>query len=313
MKSFDDELLLWTERYYEHLKMHGYRMQSVRNYRFALQKFTEFAQREHLRSMEEITAEIIFAFQSELYHFKDSAGRPYAMRSQLAALSALKGFFKYLCDKEALAHNPALGLKMPKQAYRLPYVPGMEEITRLLASADTTKPLGFRDRTIMEVLYATAIRAQELCGLCLYDVDLEDNVLHIREGKGGKERVVPMGEMAAGYVQEYLIRVRAGLLQSDHYDEVFLSRYGKPLRKLDLPSILQKYRQRAGIEGKLTPHSLRHACASHLLKEGCDIRYIQQLLGHASLSTTQVYTRVEISDLKAMHERCHPREKISDV
>lgn len=306
-------LPLLIEQYFESLKLQGYRLQTIKSYRSELQKFLKFAEEEKLTSLEDITPKIVYAFQSELYHYEGKDKKRYSMRTQLAALSTLKGFLKYLFDTQKLENDPGAGLKMPRSGRRLPFVPSVEDVEKLLSIVDTSTPLGFRDRTIMEVLYASGIRAQELCGLCLYDVAPGGRELFIREGKGGKQRVVPLGTIAADYLKEYLQTQRPKLSEDISVDEVFVSKNGRPLLKTDMTAMIKKYRDFAGVEGKLSPHSLRHACASHLLKNGCDIRYIQQLLGHASLSTTQVYTKVEISDLKEIHERCHPREKMLDA
>lgn len=312
MKTVMDKLNLHAEQFYEYLKIRNYREHTIKSYKSGMLKFLEFIQSEELRSLDEITQEVIYDFQATLYHHEDEKGKAYAIKTQSAALTVVKSFFKYLYDSGRISYNPAATIKMPRQRHPLPYVPTVEEISKLLASVDTTTPMGFRDRTIMEVLYGTGIRAQELCALCLYDVKLSGRELHIREGKGGKGRIVPLTEIAASYMREYLTAARPKLLQDGSVQEVFLSKNGKKLLKTDMTAMIKKYRDLAGIEGKLSPHSLRHACATHLLKNGCDIRYIQQLLGHASLSTTQVYTKVEISDLKAVHERCHPRERMND-
>lgn len=312
MKTLPDKLNLHAEQFYEYLKIRNYRGATIKSYKSGMIKFLEYMESESLASLEEITPEAVYDFQAMLYRHEDKEGKPYSMRTQSAALSVVKSFFKYLYDTGRLKYNPAMAIKMPRPRHPLPYVPAEEEIARLLASVDTTTLMGFRDRTIMEVLYAAGIRAQELCALCLYDVKLSGRELHIREGKGGRERIVPLTEIAASYMREYITRTRPKLLQYQSVQEVFLSKNGKKLLKTDMTAMIKKYRELAHIEGKLSPHSLRHACATHLLKNGCDIRYIQQLLGHASLSTTQMYTKVEISELKAVHERCHPREQISD-
>lgn len=313
LELFHHKLEVILEQYYEWLKVHGYRVQTVSGYRKCLKKFFQYIKEQDSISMlEHITPKVIYAFQADLFHHEDEEGNRFSMSTQLGILSTLRGFFKYLYDTERLAYDPSSTIKMPKRPHHLPYVPSLEEIAKLLSAVDTSTTLGFRDRAIMEVLYASGIRAGELCALCQYDVDLNQNQMNIREGKGGKERLVPLGEIAGRYLQEYLVAIRPELVHDQGVDEIFLSRHGRALLKTDMSQMIRKYRDLAGIEGQLTPHSLRHACASHLLKAGCDIRYIQQLLGHASLSTTQHYTKVEISDLKTVHARCHPRERLAD-
>jgi integrase/recombinase XerD len=313
LESFHHKIDVLLEQYYEWLKVHGYRAQTVQGYRKCLRKFDQYLRaQDSITMLEHITPKAIYAFQSGLYYQEDERGRRLSMSTQLGVLSALRGFFKYLYETQRMTYDPTGTLRMPKRPQRLPYVPTLEEIARLLSAVDTTTAMGLRDRAIMEVLYATGIRAQELCVLCLYDADVANNQLNIRGGKGGKERLVPLGEIAGRYLQDYLVSAREELIADATVEEVFVSKSGKALLKTDMSQMIRKYRDFAGIEGQLTPHSLRHACASHLLKSGCDIRYIQQLLGHASLSTTQHYTKVEISDLKTMHARCHPRELLAD-
>ena len=313
LETFHHKLEVILEQYYEWLKVHGYRKETVQGYKKCLKKFYEYIKAQDQVSMlEHITPKVVYAFQSDLFHHEDTQGKRFSMSTQLGILSTLRGFFKYLYDSGRLSYDPSSVIKMPKRGQYLPYVPSLEEVAKLLSSVDTSTPLGYRDRVIMEILYATGIRAGELCALCLYDIDLDQHQMNIREGKGGKERIVPLGEIAGRYLEEYLAAIRPELVHGPGIDEVFLSKNGKALLKTDMSQMIRKYRDQAGIEGDLTPHSLRHACASHLLKSGCDIRYIQQLLGHASLSTTQRYTKVEISDLKTVHARCHPRERLAD-
>lgn len=308
-----NKLEVLGEQYFEYLKVHGYRQATLVDYRKCLKKFWDYVRNERaITDLSEITPDVIYAYQSHLYYYESQGGRRLSMSFQLGILCTLRSFFRYLYDSGRVSYDPTSSIRMPKRPDRLPYVPTVEEVAKLLAAVDTSTPMGFRDRTIMEVLYASGIRAQELCALCLYDVNLDTREMHIRGGKGGKERIVPLGEVAKNYLEEYLAGVRDELLAGHTVDEIFISRFGKALLKTDMSQMIRKYRNLAGIEKPLTPHSLRHACASHLLKSGCDIRYIQQLLGHASLSTTQIYTRVEVTDLKAVHARCHPRERLTD-
>jgi integrase/recombinase XerD len=178
---------------------------------------------------------------------------------------------------------------------------------------DTT-PLGLRDRAILEVLYSTGIRNAELRALQLYDLDLDRGLLRINEGKNAKDRVVPLGRAACNYLREYLTEARPRLLKARGAEAtteqlVFLSRTGRPLWTLGVIYPIRKHARRAGIEKTITPHTLRHTFATHMLQGRADIRHIQAMLGHASVATTQIYTRVEVTDLKAVHRRCHPRER----
>jgi integrase/recombinase XerD len=164
----------------------------------------------------------------------------------------------------------------------------------------------------MEVLYATGMRNAELRKLSIYDVDLKNEEITIMHGKGNKERVVPMGAIAGEYVREYLKVIRPELVRHEQIKMLFLSQHGKPLWQGDVIAMIKKYVKQAQIEKDIHTHTFRHTCATHLLQGGCDIRYIQKLLGHESIISTQLYTKVEIGDLKKVHERFHPRERLDE-
>jgi integrase/recombinase XerD len=217
---------------------------------------------------------------------------------------------------EILAHDPAGMLVLPKRRRTLPRVIlTKREIARLLAAPDRATPLGCRDRAVIEVLYATGIRNAEIRGLQVSDLDLGRGLAQIRNGKSGRGRVVPLGRAAAAAVREYLETSRPQLLaglgpDAATEETLFLSRSGRPLLALGVIEPLRRHARRARIKKPVTPHTLRHSCATHMLYGRADLRHIQALLGHNSLATTQIYTQVEVTDLKAVHRRCHPRERV---
>ena len=267
--------------------------------------------------MEELTAigpDTLHAYRTWLYGYENEKGRRLSIATQAARLSSLRSFFRYLVKEDILLHDPAAHLAVPKRKGTLPRsVLSKQEVARLLASPDVRTPLGIRDRAMLEVLYSTGIRNAELRALRIYDLDFERGFLRINEGKNAKDRVVPMGDAASAWVQEYLSESRPKLLtnRKDAATEtlVFLSKNGRPLLPLGVIYPIRKFAKRAGIERAITPHSFRHTFATHLLAGRADIRHIQAMLGHASVATTQIYTRVEVTDLKAVHRRCHPRER----
>jgi integrase/recombinase XerD len=193
---------------------------------------------------------------------------------------------------------------------RLPKaVLSVRQMRQLLSSPDTETMLGIRDRALMETLYSTGIRVGELEQVFVPDVDFTAQTLHIRHGKGRRERMVPLGETATLWVKRYLNEARPKLAKGKEYERaLFLVQRGRPLMQTQIREILRMYQRRCCLKKSVTPHMLRHACATHLLKAGADIRLIQELLGHARLDTTTIYTRVVPVDLKAMHSRFHPRE-----
>jgi integrase/recombinase XerD len=204
-------------------------------------------------------------------------------------------------------HNPASELELPRPETRLP-VAGLTpaEVARLCAVPDLADPLGLRDRAMLETLYASGIRRAELARLECADVNLGRGTLTVRQGKGGKDRVVPLGARAAAWVARYLDEVRPRLMLEAREPGLFLTGYGEPFHPDVLTRMMTAWLKAAGLPGRGSCHLMRHTCATHMLENGADVRYIQQLLGHASLETTAIYTEVTINQLLAVHARCHP-------
>jgi len=305
---------LLLARFVEHMQVLGWSPRTVEGYQSQLRFFLRWlASETEVEELTTITPEVLHAYQTHLYGFSDENGRPLSIATQAARLSVLRSFFRYLVRNDVLLYDPSASLELPKRKGILPRsILSKPEMARLLAAPDATTPLGLRDRAMIEVLYSTGIRNAELRALRLYDVDLERGLLRVNEGKNAKDRVVPLGEVACRYLREYLNEARPVLLKGragDAEPTVFLSKTGRPLVPLGLLYPLRKHARAAGIERVVTPHTLRHTFATHLLAGRADIRHIQAMLGHASVATTQIYTRVEVTDLKAVHRRCHPRER----
>jgi len=198
-------------------------------------------------------------------------------------------------------------LQMPRLPRRLPrWVPTVQQIERILAQPDLSTFSGIRDRAMLELLYSTALRRMELARLQVFDVELESGLVNVRGGKGGRDRVVPLGHRAAKWVGTYLREARPAMLPAHREGAIFLTDYGEPFRKNRLGDLVRRYVGRARIRAPGACHLFRHACATHMLENGADIRYIQSMLGHADLSTTQIYTRVSIARLKTVHDATHP-------
>ena len=231
--------------------------------------------------------------------------------TQANRLAAVRKFFSWLLSEQQIAYNPATTLQLPKQPQRLPRgVLTKSEARLLIEATPTTKPRDVRDRAILETLYATGIRRAELIALTIYDADLQAATLRIDHGKGNTTRVVPLTQSAIAALKLYLEEARGIFAREAGQVRLFVStRSGGPLDDDDIRRIVAKAANRAGIKKHVTPHTLRHTCATHLLKGRADIRQIQKLLGHRRLSSTEVYTRVELTDLAEVIARCHPREK----
>jgi integrase/recombinase XerD len=227
-------------------------------------------------------------------------------RSVARSVAAIRGFFKFLVLDRRIAETPAGDLRPPRAWPALPKFLSMEEVDALLAAPDVSKPLGLRDRAMLELLYATGMRVSELVGLRSVDLHLDEQYLTCM-GKGSKERVIPVGEQAADSLRRYLRDGRPALTKGRSPAQLFVNARGRPLTRVGFWKILKEHGQRIHLTAPLSPHVIRHSFATHLLDRGADLRAIQMMLGHADLSTTQIYTHVLESRLRAIYSRFHPR------
>lgn len=221
-------------------------------------------------------------------------------------LAALKAFYQFLVKENYVAKDPTGELSSPKLERKLPKVLTVEEVERLLSQPDATGSAGKRDKAMLELLYATGIRVSELVNLDVSDIDLKEGFTRCM-GKGSKERVVPMGEMAIAALRSYLENARLKLIAEPKEKAVFVNHHGKRLTRQGFWKIVKKYAAQAQISKEITPHTLRHSFATHLLENGADIRAVQEMLGHADISTTQIYTHVTKDRLKDVYAKSHPR------
>ena len=248
--------------------------------------------------------------QVEPGHFADYLA--WRKRSGLAAASikleavALRIFFRFLLARKILAVNPAENLSIPRIEKYLPETLNAGTIKRLLESVSGTDPLGLRDRAMLELLYASGLRISELCNVRLEGIDLEEGMIRVT-GKGNKTRLIPVGTEAREAIRRYLEVERPQLVSSRSGAEIFLSVRGRKLTPQRVWQLVKRYAARAGLEANVYPHLLRHSFATHLLAGGADLRIIQEMLGHADISTTQIYTHVDSSHLKSVHQKFHPR------
>ena len=233
-----------------------------------------------------------------------TAGR--SPRSVARFIVAVRGFFAWLAEQGGIADNPAARLETPRTWKTLPKVLDGSDVERLLGAPDRAEPRGARDAAMLEVLYATGLRVSELCGLRLHDLRLDAGYLRC-VGKGSKERVVPMGAEANASLRAYLAAGREALLSGRRSDFVFVGRAGAPLTRQGFWKLIKAHGRRAGIRGELSPHVVRHSFATHLLENGADLRAVQMLLGHADISTTQIYTHVNRERLRRLYRDFHPR------
>ncbi len=233
-------------------------------------------------------------------------GTGLSARSTARALSSLRGFFRYLMEQGAIQHDPTLELENPKLMRALPRYLTPEEVEMLLSAPDPQTPQGLRDKSMLELLYATGLRVSELVGLKVSQVRLDPGFVRV-VGKGNKERVVPMGSEARLWVERYLTAARGKLVRQGSPEALFLTVRGEAMTRQRFWQIIKGYGKKVGITSQLSPHVLRHSFATHLLANGADLRALQVMLGHADISTTEIYTHVTRERLRQLYDRSHPR------
>ncbi len=300
---------LWSQRFTQALELQGRSPQTIRSYGYELRQFFNFLEDRGLRELHELDTGEVSAYQVHLHRRRKPNGDPLNLRTLNCKMAAVVAFSKFLYRSRYLLLDPSRDVTFSRVPRRL--LPGLldeEEVERLLEAPDTSHPLGLRDRAALEVLYSSALRNRELRLLKVGDVDLVRLELRVLQGKGGHERVVPLGEPAGAWVEEYLRCGRGFLLRSEDPGFLFLSLRGGHLGNDTLNQVVKRAAEAAGLDKRVTPHILRHCCATHMLRRQARLRHLQALLGHASPDTTQRYTQVEISDLREVHQRCHPRE-----
>ncbi len=276
----------------------GLAANTVASYGYDLRRFGEWLQRHDLNVLGCDRADVR-RYLSEL------RGEGLSARSAARALAALRSLFRFLLAAEARSTDPTEELDSPRLLRTLPRFLSFEQVERLLAAPEESRPLGLRDRAMLETLYATGVRVSELVHLTLTNLRLDPGFVRVL-GKGSKERIVPLGASARGWIARYLEEVRP------HHDrrraaELFLTARGEPLTRQAFWHAIKKYGRRVGIEVPLSPHVVRHSFATHLLEHGADLRAVQAMLGHSDISTTEIYTHVTRERLRQMYDRAHPR------
>ncbi len=279
----------------------GLARNTLDSYRRDLSKFAEWLSKQQGRTLLETTHADIQGFLAYLM-----GGQKAKATSTSRAISSLKRLFRYLLRQNRIAVDPSLQIATPKLPRSLPKSLTEEDVELLLAAPDVQAPLGMRDRTMLEVLYASGLRVSELVGLNVAQISLDMGVARVM-GKGSKERLVPLGEEALDWVRRYLAESRPVLLAGQVSDALFVTQRGGGMTRQMFWYLIKKHAKQGGLHKPLSPHTLRHAFATHLLNHGADLRVVQMLLGHSDISTTQIYTHVARERLKALHAKHHPR------
>lgn len=296
-----------ADAYLESLRVRNYSEATIESREHHLREFIKWAEERGFARPCEVTKPTLERYQRWLYHYRKKNGEPLSFRSQHGCLVPVRALFKWLCRQNLLLANPAADLELPRAEKRLPrHVLTAAEAERVLGLPDITNPLGQRDRAVLETLYSTGMRRMELIGLKLYDLDQERGTVFIRQGKGKKDRMIPLGERAFSWIRKYLDDARATLSLSPDDGTVFLTNAGLGFEPNRLTQLVRDYVDAAEIGKTGSCHLFRHTCATLMLEGGADIRFIQQMLGHAKLETTQIYTQVSIRQLKEVHTRTHP-------
>ena len=298
-------------RYLEWQRVHNYSEWTVANRDKYLGFLIEWCEMRSVTKPHEVTKPLLERYQRYLFHYRKPNGKPLTFGAQFARMVPVRHFFRWLAKQNVLLWNPASDLEMPRMEKRLPkYVLTPSEAEMVLAVPDVREPLGLRDRAILETLYSTGLRRLEIIRLGIFDIDGERGTLMVRQGKGKKDRMVPIGERAVMWIDKYVREVRPGLVVAPDDGVLFLTQEGDPLSTVRLSQMTRDYIRRSEVGKTGACHLFRHTMATAMLENGADIRYIQEMLGHAELSTTQIYTQVSIRRLKAVHTLTHPSAKL---
>ncbi len=301
MSPTPSELDHFVDHYLNFLMVEkGLAPKTIEAYASDLAAFMAYLKQQEIDAIDQVDTAVILKYIIDMR----KGGRGATTRAR--HLVTMRGFFQFLHRSGHLSQNPAKLVDLPKSGLKLPTVLNVEEIVRLLAAPDLEKPAGQRDAAMLELIYAAGLRVSELIGLRMTSINLEAGFVRVL-GKGSKERVVPIGRKAMARVQAYLKDGRRRLLKGLTSPYLFVARAGKPMTRQGFWKLLKRYALTAGIGRRVTPHSMRHSFASHLLEGGADLRAVQVMLGHADIATTQIYTHVAQKRLIEIHKRCHPR------
>ena len=301
MQPIEPSFDRWVDQYINHLIVEkGLAAKTIEAYSADLASFLQFLKSEKIERLQDADTIAILKYVIDLR----KTGR--GARTRARHLVTIRGFFHFLTQNGLLAENIAKMVELPKSGLKLPDVLSQEEVTVLIAAPDREKPLGLRDAAMLEMIYAAGLRVSELIDLPVGSVNLEAGFVRVM-GKGSKERIVPIGGKAITCLHDYLDHARPLLLRNMSSRFLFVARAGKPMTRQGFWKLLRRYALQVGITKRVTPHSLRHSFASHLLEGGADLRAVQMMLGHVDIGTTQIYTHVAQQRLIEIHRHYHPR------
>jgi len=302
-KTLNDEIgrAFYTERFDDFLALEqGASVETSRAYRLDIVRFVEYVSVKGAKSPTDVGPRNLREY---VYHLKDLGLSPASIRRNV---SAVRSYFRFLLGEGHVVRDPSERLETPKKWRTLPEVLDVAEVEKLLSAPSLDEPLAFRDRAMLELAYGAGLRVSEWISLNVRDVMLQDHLVRVF-GKGAKERLVPIGRRAIAAIAVYLRELRPKLEKGEGKGVLFLNARGEPLSRMGAWKILRKYVDQAGIKKSVSPHTLRHSFATHLLEGGADLRAVQEMLGHVDISTTQIYTHVDREYLRTVHKQFHPR------
>lgn len=308
--SDPDGLAAWIRRYLDVLAAQHRSVADQRTRRSRLALFHAWCTERSIERPADVTHRHIERFQSYLFRYRKKNGEPMAINGQRVALHTIEMFFRWLVRQGVVPSNPAADLELPKRALDLREPLTLSEIEAVLALPDIETPHGLRDRAVLELFYATGIRRAELVALHVTDIEPRHGTLHVRRGKGRKDRFVPVGERALAWVAKYQREARPELLRDQAERHLFLNCDGEALSNDALSWRVRDYFKQAGIEKRGACHLFRHTMATAMLDNGADIRHVQEMLGHSQITSTQRYTHVSIARLRAVHAATHPAARL---
>ena len=297
--------------YLNALEVRGFSPHTLRTLEHNLYLFLVWCEERAIMRATDITRPMILRYQRWVFHYRqEPSGKPLGVRAQQHRLHAVIGLFRWLTRENFLLYNPATEIELPKGEKRLPKnILSIEQAERVMIQPDLEDPLGIRDRTILEVLYSTGLRRMELCNLGVFDIDCERETLRVEQGKGRKDRTVPIGERAVRWVEKYLADVRGRFAREPDNGRLFITHMGDAMGLNTMSQTVQEYVRAAGIPSG-SCHLFRHTMATLMLEGGADIRWVQAMLGHENIQSTELYTHVSIRKLKEIHSITHPGAKM---
>lgn len=298
------------DRHQQHLRLLNFAPQTLQTCAGALRQFRRYLEEAQVSDLQAVSAATVNDFFAWLMVQPSHRGTTRTPATQNRVLSCLKSFFAFLAEENHLARNPIKDMRYAREPDALPRnVLTPQEARQIMRQPDLETVTGYRDRALLEVFYATGIRKSELMNLNVGDVNLEEGLLRINGGKGNRDRVVPLTQLAVSFLENYIKAVRPELLGQAQTDRLFLSMRHRPLGRNSLAAVVEKHARRAGVRKHVTCHVWRHTVATHLVQNQANLRHVQEMLGHRLLTTTERYLHLTVTDLKAAHHKYHPRER----